>query len=111
MSVGGDDSSFTPMDFIPAESTSIETDMADGEISDLLRDKIKGIIPDLNDKEKDILYDRLLAEKPLTLREIGEKYGITRERVRQIEARLLKKLKEHLSQEITDFSEEWISDR
>jgi RNA polymerase sigma-32 factor len=111
MSVGGDDSGYTPMDFIPAEATDIETDMADGEISDLLKDKIRGILPDLNDKERDILYDRLLAEKPLTLREIGEKYGITRERVRQIEARLLKKLKEHLSQEITDFSEEWISDR
>ncbi|WP_462324601.1 sigma-70 family RNA polymerase sigma factor [Desulfoplanes sp.] len=111
MSVGGDDSTYTPMDFIPAEATDVETNMADGEISDLLRDKIKGIVPGLNDKERDILYDRLLSEKPLTLREIGEKYGITRERVRQIEARLLKKLKEHLAQEITDFSEDWISDR
>jgi len=111
LQVGGDDSNYTPMDFIPALGTGIEEKMADGEISDLLRDKIKNIIPDLNQKEMDILYDRLLAEKPLTLREIGEKYGITRERVRQIEARLLSKLKEHLSQEITDFSEEWISDK
>ncbi len=111
MPVGGDDSGFTPMDFIPAGVTDIETSMADGEISDLLRDKIKGIVPDLNDKERDILHDRLLAEKPLTLREIGEKYGITRERVRQIEARLLKKLKTHFSREITDFSEEWIGER
>ncbi len=111
MHVGGDDSGFTPMDFIPAETTDIETSMADGEISDLLKDTIKGILPHLNPKESDILHDRLLAERPLTLREIGEKYGITRERVRQIEARLLKKLKAHFSREITDFSEEWIEDR
>jgi RNA polymerase sigma-32 factor len=46
----------------------------------------------------------------VTLREIGEKYGITRERVRQIEARLLTKLRSHLSDKIEDFSPEWISE-
>jgi RNA polymerase sigma-32 factor len=64
----------------------------------------------LNSKEREILEKRLLAETPATLREIGEKYGITRERVRQIESRLLQKIKNQMSDNISDFSREWISD-
>ena len=44
----------------------------------------------------------------MPLREIGERYGITRERVRQIEARLLLKIKKQLSDNIDDFSQDWI---
>ena len=63
---------------------------------------------ELNEKELDIFEERLLADSPVTLREIGDKYGITRERVRQIEARLLQKIKERMSTTIQDFSQEWI---
>jgi len=49
-----------------------------------------------------IYRERLLNEEPLTLREIGEKYGISRERVRQIEERVKKKLKTYLSRELKD---------
>ena len=49
-----------------------------------------------------IYRERLLNEEPLTLREIGEKYGISRERVRQIEERVKKKLKAYLSQQLKD---------
>ena len=65
-------------------------------------------MPKLSEKEKDILQNRLLSDDPVTLREIGVKYDITRERVRQIETRLLQKLHTYLSKEIKDFSEEWI---
>ena len=53
----------------------------------------------LKDKELAVFRERLMAEQPLTLREIGERYGISRERVRQIENRVKKKLKSHLSAE------------
>jgi len=56
----------------------------------------------LKDKDLVIFRERLLNEEPLTLREIGERYGISRERVRQIEDRLKKRLKEYLSKEIKD---------
>ena len=103
-----DDSSFTPMDFIPALDSGIEETLAGAEMVALLHDHIQTILPSLNEKEKDILELRLLADTPMTLREIGEKYGITRERVRQIEARLLQKIKNHMSASIDDFSSEWI---
>lgn len=104
----GDDSSYTPMDFIPALEAGIEDRMAADEMSTLIHDNIEAIRAGLNEKELDILEQRLLSDAPITLREIGDKYGITRERVRQIEARLLQKIKQQMASTIQDFSEEWI---
>lgn len=59
-----------------------------------LRKKIEELRPELNERETILLEERLLNEEPLTLQEIGEKYGITREAVRQAEVRLLKKIKD-----------------
>ena len=59
----------------------------------------------LKDKELVIYRERLLNEEPLTLREIGEKYGISRERVRQIEERVKKKLKTYLKKELKDVTD------
>ena len=56
----------------------------------------------LKGKETVIFEKRLLAEDPMTLHKIGDKFGISRERVRQIESRLKKKLKAYLEEEITD---------
>ncbi|MFW6323683.1 MAG: sigma-70 family RNA polymerase sigma factor [Desulfovibrionales bacterium] len=104
-----DDSDATRMDFIPALDPDVEEQLAKEEIQDKLHKNIKDILPHLNEKEKDILNLRLLSDSPVTLREIGEKYGITRERVRQIEARLLQKIRQHLSESIKDFSSAWIT--
>ncbi|MGE0826339.1 MAG: sigma factor-like helix-turn-helix DNA-binding protein, partial [Candidatus Binatia bacterium] len=56
----------------------------------------------LKGKEEVIFRTRLLAEEPVTLQEIGDQYGISRERVRQLESRLKKKLKDFLLREIKD---------
>lgn len=104
----GDDSTATRMDFLPALTPGIEEMLAGDEISHQLEKNIESIRPFLNEKELDLLDNRMLAESPVTLREIGAKYGITRERVRQIEARLLQKIRDHLSRRIEDFSSEWI---
>ena len=104
----GEDGDVTPLNFIPALETGVEDKLVKQETAALLRQNLEELIPRLNEKEKDILELRLLSESPLTLREIGEKYGITRERVRQIEARLLQKIKAHLKDNIEDFSREWI---
>lgn len=58
-----------------------------------LREKVELIRPNLNDKELVVLEKRLLSDEPATLQEIGEKYKITREAVRQIEQRLLEKIR------------------
>jgi RNA polymerase sigma-32 factor len=104
----GEDADYTPLDFIPALEAHVEDRMASDEMRQILLQNIEAIKEDLNEKERDILEQRLLTDSPVTLREIGEKYGITRERVRQIEARLLQKIKERMQRTIHDFSEEWI---
>ena len=106
--VSDDSGSASRMDFLPALGPGVEEGIADSEVSRLVRDSIHELIPSLSEKEVYILEHRLLTDEPATLREIGERYHVTRERIRQLEARLLEKLKEHLGREIKDFSEEWI---
>ena len=52
-----------------------------------------------------IFNQRLLAEEPSTLQDIGDQYGISRERVRQLESRLKKKLKAYLVRELPDLTD------
>ncbi len=103
-----DEGGATKMDFLPALEPGVEDTLAQDEIADVLHRHLRAIVPKLSDKERDILELRLLSDSPVPLREIGERYGITRERVRQIEARLLQKIKKQLSDNIEDFSAEWI---
>ena len=73
---------------------AIDDQLALAEQIENLKDAIEKVRPELTEKEKIILEERLLADEPLTLQEIGEKYKITREAVRQAEVRLMKKIKE-----------------
>ncbi len=61
-----------------------------------LRESINSIKDQLNAREIELLNDRLLSDSPKTLKVIGDKYGVSREAVRQMEARLLKKIKAKL---------------
>ncbi len=79
--------------------------MADAEYRQIMKEKMKRFAKDLKDKESAIFHQRLLTDHPLTLREIGEKYGISRERVRQIEERVKKKLRAYLSKEFKDIKD------
>lgn len=97
------------MDYLPALGPGIEDTLANGEIANMVQERLHTLVPLLSDKEQYILEHRLLTDEPITLREIGEKYDITRERVRQIEARLLQKIRDHLFKNITDFSQDWIN--
>lgn len=88
------------MDFLPGKQTLPDKRLADDEIKSLVNEKLKEFKKILKGKDLDIYQNRLLAEKPATLQEIGNNYGITRERTRQIEARLLRKIKTFLEEEI-----------
>lgn len=77
---------------------TLDEKLAREEMLEILTKKIEEIRPTLNEKEKIILEERLLNDEPLTLQEIGEKYKITREAVRQAEARLMKKIKDKMEQ-------------
>jgi RNA polymerase sigma-32 factor len=101
----GDDSEATMLNFLQDNKQSPEEQFADAQYRELLRQKMEQFAKSLKDKELVIYRERLLTEEPVTLREIGEKYGISRERVRQIEERVKKKLKTYLNKELKDVSD------
>ncbi|MCM0755371.1 RNA polymerase factor sigma-32 [Desulfovibrio aminophilus] len=107
----GEDSDTTRMDLLPSLTPGVEETLVNEQISQLLLKNLRTIEPKLSDKERIILNERLLSDEPVTLREIGQRFGVTRERVRQIEARLLEKLREHLESKVEGFSKDWIRDR
>lgn len=71
----------------------LDEELALREQLHLLKEKIETLRPTLSERELIILDERLLADDPLTLQEIGEKYQITREAVRQMEVRVMNKIK------------------
>ena len=64
-------------------------------------------------REVEIFELRIFSDNPVTLQEIGDRYGISRERVRQVEKNIIKKMRDYFKQEIPDFnaySEEGVVD-
>ncbi len=96
--------------FLPDTGPGVEELVASQEIRERLSDILEGLKNSLNDKERRILETRLLSDEPRTLQTIADEFGISRERVRQIEANLLKKLKKHLEKEMPDVHDFFDSD-
>jgi RNA polymerase sigma-32 factor len=90
-----DDSSNSMLDLQKGNVESPDDELSKREELSHLTETIEDLRPHLSDREKIILDERILNDEPLTLQEIGEKYGITREAVRQMETRVLKKIKDH----------------
>ncbi len=99
-----EDSDSGRIDFVQAREESVEDYMARKEIETLLTDKIAEFKKNMNDRELEIFEQRIFSDSPATLQEIGNKYGISRERVRQIEKNIIKKMREYIKQEIPDFN-------
>ena len=97
-----EDSDDEQKDFIPHAGPSVEEVVAGREIKERMYDILNDLQKSLNDKERTILQTRLLSDEPQTLQDIADIFGISRERVRQIEVNLLKKMKKHLEQEVPD---------
>lgn len=91
------------VDMIPDQSPRAEERVADKEFQGRLSTILAEFAKTLSEKEKVIYELRLLAEEPLTLQEIGDKFGVSRERARQLEKRIIDKarvyFKEHLGQD------------
>jgi RNA polymerase sigma-32 factor len=71
---------------------SQETVLADNEEYGQRMDLLQAAMGELNDREKEILTERRLKDSPTTLEDLAERFGVSRERVRQIEVRAFEKL-------------------
>ncbi|MBI4490214.1 MAG: RNA polymerase factor sigma-32 [Deltaproteobacteria bacterium] len=101
----GDNDEATLLHFLADHKQTPEERLAEAEYRQILSEKMEEFAGRLKDKELVIFRERLLTEEPLTLREIGERYGISRERVRQIEERVKKKLRDYLGKEFKDIKD------
>ncbi len=95
----------TGIDRMPTGAIPIDDALADAELKDQFHEQLKAFGVGLTGKEKTIFEQRMIAEQPLTLQEIGDKYDLTRERVRQLESQLTKKLRAYIAQALPDFGE------
>ena len=91
--------------FLPAPNVEIDEQLSEKENRKLLLEKLGEYRETLSGKELDIYDNRIMAESPLTLQELGDKYHISRERVRQIQERMIKNIKKWLTEEIPNFEE------
>lgn len=93
-----------PLDFVDGEATegqeTVEEIVASKERSDRIQQTIHEFKQRLDERDRFILEKRILADDPLTLKEIGEHFAVSRERVRQLETALLKRLKSGVRQSV-----------
>ena len=99
-----DDSDTERIEFINVDTDSTEERVARKEIEDILHQRVNEFKKTLNRRELDIFEKRIFSDDSLTLQEIGELYSISRERVRQIENNIIKKMKEYFKNEMPDFA-------
>jgi len=101
--VGGEDTGLTYGDRLALPAAAADDTLAGEQIKEILRGELVEMAKELKDRELYIFENRMMSEEPMTLQEIGDKFGLSRERARQIEAKLVKRLRERLQAKIPDF--------
>ncbi|MBI3810084.1 MAG: RNA polymerase factor sigma-32 [Nitrospirae bacterium] len=99
----GPDQEGTLLDVLPSQGMAADESLAHTELRELFRKKLAEFAATLDDRYADILRNRILSETPLTLDDIGKKYSISRERARQLEEKIVKRLRDFMKKEIKDF--------
>jgi len=90
-------------EFMASPQESVESTVSRQHMHQTFRRYVEAFSEGLVERELRILRGRVLAEEPLTLQELGDEFGLTRERVRQIEKSLVGRLREYLKENLVDF--------
>jgi RNA polymerase sigma-32 factor len=99
----GENQDASLLDILPSQQEPTDELLADHQLRKLFRAKLAEFIKTLDERDEDILRNRILSDHPLTLDELGAKYGITKERTRQLEGRIIKRLRDYIKKDIKDF--------
>ncbi len=91
-----DSQELTHFDLLKETSPNQEEVLGEEEEKKILQNNVQSAMKHLNDKEEYVIKNRIMADSPLTLQEIGNHLKLSRERVRQIEIEALKKLKKEM---------------
>ncbi|MCI0418347.1 MAG: sigma-70 family RNA polymerase sigma factor [Acidobacteria bacterium] len=98
----GEDSEASYLDNLASTEELIDERLAAGELKEFIDAKFSEFSSGLSEKEQIILQQRLIAEEPLTLQAIADKYGVTREAIRVSEKRLVEKIKAYMKEALRD---------
>ncbi len=90
-------------DFLAARGASAEEEVAGAELRQVFQQKLSEFARTLPERDRRIVDGRVLAEEPRTLQELADEFGVSRERVRQLEARLVNRLREYMKENLVDF--------
>jgi RNA polymerase sigma-32 factor len=90
-------------DRIASGGAGVEQTVADAELRQVFMERVREFADGLEPRDRRIVDARILAEEPLSLQELGTEFGVSRERVRQLEARIVSQLREHLKRNMVDF--------
>src|SRR5688572_17782097 len=102
-SVGDSDGrSVSRLEMLPSATSGPDVAYERSEMGALVHERLMKFRQTLQGKDVIIFDKRMAAEEPLTLQELGDEFGISRERVRQLEARLTMKLRDYLRAELGD---------
>jgi len=93
--------------FLPDKTVDVDERLSEAEGRAILLRKLEQYRTRLSKKELDIFDNRIMADEPLTLQDFGDKYHISRERVRQIQAKIVGNIKKWLKEEIPDFEDQF----
>jgi RNA polymerase sigma-32 factor len=98
----GEGRSVSRLELLPSMGESPEADLQRSEMDALVKTHLGEFRKTLKGKDVIIFDQRMSAEDPLTLQQLGDEFGVSRERVRQLEARLTMKLRDFLKQRLGD---------
>jgi RNA polymerase sigma-32 factor len=90
-------------DFLPVGGASAEQNVADAEFRQVFHEKVRDFSTTLDERDRVIVEERILAEEPKTLQQLADRFEVSRERIRQLEARLVSQLREYLEENLVDF--------
>ena len=99
-----DDNSGEWQDWLEDDSQNQEASFADTEEYLIKKNILSDSLEYLNERERDIISERQLSENPLTLEELSNRYGVSRERIRQIEAKAFEKLQTKMTEKAKDIN-------
>ncbi|MBI4767157.1 MAG: RNA polymerase factor sigma-32 [Deltaproteobacteria bacterium] len=105
-----EDSSVDHKSILPAHEASPERTLSELELKNIFKTKLKNFQKGLTPRENIIFEKRILAEEPLTLQDLGDQFEVSRERIRQLEEKLLKKVKAYLEKEIPDLKPDYLQE-
>jgi RNA polymerase sigma-32 factor len=90
-------------DFLTSRTPSAEATVADAELRAVFKENVEAFAETLEERDRKLLDERVLADEPKTLAVLGEELGVSRERIRQLEVRIVDRLREYMREKMVDF--------